>query len=152
MERPCAPQGLAHAYVPHHAGCRKSKISILHLEGGIPRGSGRRRRQSTAAWPKRPTEIFTSVSPLKGLAENFTRAPPLRADTKRSKKKMAVVPPYVRGTRLNVHYPFRGRFKFTFKVQVPGFPFRGSQAVLLPYTRSGAHATCLWPLRRGIDT
>ena len=64
---------------------------------------------------------------------------------------MAVVPPYVRGTWLNVHYPFRGRFKFTFKVQVPGFPFRGSQAVLLPYTRNGAHDGCKRRIRGHSD-
>ena len=62
---------------PHHAGCPKGKIQILHLEGGIPRGGSRRGRQSTAAWLSRPTEIFSSVSPFAGPTENFTSAPPL---------------------------------------------------------------------------
>jgi len=62
---------------PPPAGCPKGKIQILHLEGGIPRGGGRRRRQSTAAWLSRPTEIFSSVSPFAGPTENFTSAPPL---------------------------------------------------------------------------
>jgi len=67
---------------------------------------------------------------------------------------MAVVPPYVGGTWPKVHYPLRGRFKFTFKVQVPGFP--GRLATLCKEWRSRnlfvATPTGYWLNRRSLST
>jgi len=126
MDRPCAPQGLAHAYVPHPAGCPKGKIQILHLGGGIPRDDGRRRRQSTTEWPERSNEIFTSVSPLKGKQENSIKSYALRAsnDQKVQKRKLAVVPPYDREEL-----------------------FRRQPSVCAPATEGGSGSFVCWPAR-----
>jgi len=72
----------------------KAKYLFYISGGGTPRGGGRRRRQSTAVWLKRPTEMFTSVSPFEGPMKKFSSAPPLKAETqKKQKEKMAVDPP-----------------------------------------------------------
>ena len=153
MERPCAPRGQPMPKSPTTRVAETAKYYFYISWGGTPRGGGRRRRQSTAVWLKRPTEMFTSVSPFEGPMNIFSSAPPVKAEThrppekfpersafrqrrtdpreisralrlyrqrhkKKSKRKMAVVPPYVGGTWPAVHCPLRGRFWFYFQVNL----------------------------------
>jgi len=159
MERPCAPQGQPTPKSPTTRVAAKAKYYFYISRGGTPRGGGRRRRQSTAVWLKRPTEIFTSVSPFEGPMNNFSRAPPLRAETQKVKKKNGRSSPLCRGDVACGSLPLAGTVLVLpssqhLRVQPRGFP----GPVFLHYTKSGAHAdgsspveaSHTWPLRRCI--
>ena len=72
---PCAPQGLAKAYVPHPAGRPKGKIRNLHLGGGIPRDERRRQLPVYKIRTQGPETKNAIVSPVNGCAFWVTHGP-----------------------------------------------------------------------------